>query len=255
MSEPKTLSPSAIVQEVDLFSPFNWVKQGWADMRRCLSQSLFYGLCFLAGGYLLLWVLRDSPEYYSAIVMGFFIVAPFLAMGLYDISRQLEAGEKPSLSRSMVVWRENTGQVAIFALILLVIYLVWARASMVAFALFYSGGLPTMQDFLSHLLKTDNFIFTFAFFCIGGFFAALAFVLSVVSIPMMMDKGTDTVTATLVSAFAVSSNVGPMIVWSGLIGLFALVNVGTLLFGVIIIGPLLGHATWHAYRDLIRDTQ
>lgn len=249
--EVTPVSPFSQVREVKAGAPLSWLKKGWKDMAQCPMQSLFFGISFLVGGYLLLWVLRDSPQYIPAVTMGFLIVGPFMAMGLYEISRRLEKGEKPSLWQSMSVWRYNCGHVAIFSVILLVLYLVWARASLVSFAVFYSGKLPTFQDFMVHLIETSNYEFMIVFFGIGAVFAAFTFAISVISIPLMLDRGYDAVTATIVSSLALATNVGPMMLWAGLISLLAVINMGTLLIGFVITGPLLGHATWHAYRDLM----
>ena len=253
--EATPLSPFSRVREIETLAPLKWLKLGWADLRNSPTQSIFYGLCFLVGGYFLLWVLQDSPQYIPAVTMGFLIVAPFLAMGLYEISRRLETGDKPSLLQSMTSWRPNIGHVSVFALILLILYLVWARASMVAFAVFYSGKLPTFKDFMIHVIQTDNIEFMLVFFGIGSVFAAFTFAISVISIPLIMDRDCDAITATLTSAFALASNVGAMIIWAGLIALLAVVNLSTLLLSIVIVGPLLGHATWHAYRDLIEKEE
>jgi uncharacterized membrane protein len=143
----------------------------------------------------------------------------------------------------------------IFALILLILYLLWARASMVVFAISYSGELPSYEDFLYQAIMSDNIEFLIFFFAVGSIFALLAFAFSLVSIPMMLDQGTDTITAALVSATALVRNPSAMIIWSGMIALLSLFGLATLFLGIILTGPLLGHATWHAYRDLIKPPE
>lgn len=243
--------PFPQVREVDTYAPLRWLRSGWNDFRDNPLPSLFYGLCFCLGGYLLVWVLRDAPEYLPALATGFLIVAPFLAMGLYDLSRRRETGQTVSLLQTMTVWRSNTSNLGIFILVLSVITLLWARASMVVFALFYSGALPTFQDFVLHVIETDQIEFILVFFGLGGVFALLTFAISLVSIPLMLDRGSNAITAALTSATAMVRNPYAMIVWSGLIASLAMIGLLTFFIGIIVIGPILGHATWHAYRDLV----
>ena len=246
-------SPFSLVREVDTYAPLRWLKSGWEDFKSNPLPSLFYGICFCIGGYLLVWALRDAPHAIPAVITGFLIAAPFMAMGLYELSRCREAGEKASLLKTMMVWRSNTGNLSIFALILLVVTLIWARASMVVFALFYSGKLPDFKDFVLHIIQTDQIEFLLVFFGIGAMFALFTFAISLVSIPLMLDRGSNAVTAAITSAVAMAKNANAMIIWSGLITVLGMVGLFTFFLGIIVIGPLLGHATWHAYRDLVMN--
>ena len=187
----------------------------------------------------------------TAVTTGFILVGPLLCLGLYELSRQRETGEPPSLARSLVAWKKNVGAFGIYSLILIVIYLVWARASLVIFALFYQGGMPTLEGFMLQIVKFDNIEFLLAYVAVGGFFATLVFAFSVVSIPMMLDRNQDTVTAMLGSFLSLVRNLPMMLIWAALIVLAAVIGFATAFIGLIFTMPLVGHATWHAYRALI----
>jgi uncharacterized membrane protein len=202
-------------------------------------------------GWLVAFTFRHAYEYVSALVTGFFLVGPFLAIGLYDLSRRRERGEAPWLAPTLDAWRGNAGAIGVFTLVLTVILLVWARASLVAFALFYQGAMPTVASFVDQMLSLDNVEFLFAYACVGGFFAVLTFAISVVSVPMMLDRGTDGVVAVLTSLRAFGGNVPAMIVWG--VAIVVLIGLGFALafLGLVVAVPVIGHATWHAYRALV----
>lgn len=247
--QPSSSFPA--IREVDLDAPWRWLRLGWADLRANPLASLFYGLCFVVGGYALFWSAGHAPEVIPALLTGFMISGPFLAMGLYAISRQREKGEPVNLVDTLLVWRHNLANMGIFAGMLGILFLVWARASLVIFALFYSGPLPTTEDLVRYLITTDNWAFLATYFIVGGLFAAIAFALSLVTAPLMLDRRTDAVTAAITSVRALFANPVPMMLWAGLIAVLGMFGLLTLLLGILFIGPLLGHATWHAYRELI----
>jgi uncharacterized membrane protein len=232
-------------------APFGWLAAGWRDFRAHPLPSVFYGVCFAAMGWLIVVTFRHAYPYVSALITGFFLVGPFLAIGLYDLSRRREKGEPVWLAPSLDAWRPNVGAIGMFALVLAVILLVWARASLIVFALFYTSEMPSVDRFLEQLFSLDNIEFLFAYFCVGGFFAVLVFAISVVSVPMMLDRNTDGIVAVLTSLKTFAANVPAMIVWG--LAIFALVAGGFALFfvGLVVAVPVIGHATWHAYRALV----
>lgn len=238
------------IRDVAPMAPLNWLRLGWRDLKACPAASLFYGLCFVLGGYLMIFALRDAPEFIAAVLTGFVILGPFLALGLYELSAQRERGERCQLVPSMLAIRKNIGHMSVFALILLVVYLVWARASVVVFAVFYSGALPTMGEFFRHVILTEQIDFLLVYFAVGAIFALVIFSISLITIPLILDRKMDAVSAAIASVRAVFANPMAMIAWSGLITLLSLFGIVTLLLGTLVAGPLLGHATWHAYREL-----
>jgi uncharacterized membrane protein len=154
----------------------------------------------------------------------------------------------------MMACRKNVGNMAVFAIMLLVLYLAWAWVSLVVFALFYSGELLTIGDFLRHLVLTEQLDFLIVYFGIGGMFGIVIFAITIITIPLIKDKQMDALTAAIASVRAVIMNPAPMIVWAGFIAVLSMLGMVTLLFGTLFIGPLLGHATWHAYRDMTGTT-
>ena len=234
-----------------LSAPFDWLRRGADDLKAGGFASLFYGMCFAFAGLLLFLAFRHAVQLVTAVTAGFMLLGPFLALGLYELSRRRETGEPLSLIATLAVWKRNIGCFGIYSLILIVIYLVWARASLVIFALFYQGGMPTLASFMTQILKFDNIEFLLAYLVVGAFFAALVFAFSVVSIPMMLERNQDTVTAMLASFLALVRNLPMMLIWAALIVLLTLIGIATGFLGLIVTMPLVGHATWHAYRALI----
>lgn len=246
-------SPFPPVRTVALRAPFDWLALGWSDLRASPGASLFYGTAFALMGWLIHLVFRHMVELTSALTAGFLLLGPFLATGLYDISRRRQRGEPLRLRRTLTAWRANLGAFSLFALGLTVIMLVWARASLVTFALFFSTGMPTLENFFGQVVSADHLDFLVTYFAVGALFAAIVFAVSVVSVPMMLDRGTDTVVAALTSVRALFHNPGPLLLWAALIVLIVGVGFATLFVGLVIAVPLIGHATWHAYQALVGD--
>lgn len=243
--------PFPRLREVGVASPFQWIARGFDDFRSCPIPSLFYGFCFAGMGLILTFVFEHAYEYTSALASGFLLLGPFLAMGLYEISRRHERGEGCSLAPTTVVWRRNAGNIGIFAVVLGVVFLVWARASLVIFALFYTNEMPNLTGFLTQVMAFENLEFLAVYFGIGLIFATIVFALSIVSIPLMLDRNQDAITSMLASIGALARNPGAMIVWAATIVTFTAVGFMTFHLGLVILMPLIGHATWHAYRDLV----
>jgi uncharacterized membrane protein len=244
-------SPFPAVHTVPVGAAFGWLAAGWSDFRAKPGPSLFYGACFAVMGWLIAVTFRHAYEYVSALITGFFLVGPFLAIGLYDLSRRRQRGEPQWLAPTLDAWRPNVGAIGIFGLVLAVILLVWARASLIVFALFYTGAMPSVAGFVEQMLSIDNIDFLVAYFCVGGFFALLVFAISVVSVPMMMDRGTDGVVAVLTSLKAFAANVPAMIVWGLVIAVVIGAGFAAWFVGLVVAVPVIGHATWHAYRALV----
>jgi uncharacterized membrane protein len=239
------------VRMVGALAPLQWLARGWRDFRAHPLPSAFYGACFATMGWLIAFTFRHAYEYVSALITGFFLVGPFLAIGLYALSRRRESGEPAWLGPTLDAWRPNAGAIGMFSLVLAVILLVWARASLIVFALFYTSEMPSVEGFMSQVLSLDNLEFLFAYFCVGGFFAVLVFAISAVSVPMMLDRDTDGIVAVLTSLKAFSSNVPAMVVWGVAIIVIVAAGFALVFVGLVVAVPVIGHATWHAYRALV----
>ena len=247
----ETSSALPEVRTVALTAPFRWLAAGWRDFRAHPLPSAFYGTCFAVMGFLIYLVFGHAYQYVSALVTGFFLVGPFLAIGLYDLSRRREQGQPAWLAHTLDAWRPNVSAVGMFAVLLGIILLVWARASLVVFALFFTYDMPDLRGFLAQLVSLQHAEFLLAYFCVGGFFALLVFAISVVSVPMMLDRNTDGIVAALTSLRAFAANVPAMIVWGILIVLLTAAGFATAFLGLVVAIPVVGHATWHAYRELV----
>lgn len=256
MGEDADQNPFPRVRDgLPLAAPLDWLRRGADDLRAGGMSSLFYGVCFTATGLLLLLALRHAVQLVTAVTTGFMLVGPFFAIGLYELSRRRETGEALSLAPTLTVWRRNLAAIGIYSLILIVLYLLWARASLVMFALFYQGGMPSLEGFIAQVSRFDNLEFLIAYLLVGAIFAGLVFAFSVVSIPMMLDRNQDAVTAMLASFLALVRNLPMMMLWAALIVLLTALGIATAFLGLIVTMPLVGHATWHAYRALIEPRE
>jgi uncharacterized membrane protein len=257
MNEPTPITPSAspfpAIRAVSFDAPLRWLAKAAADLRAAPGASLFYGAAFAVMGWAIYFVFRHAYEYASALTAGFLLLGPFLCTGLYDISRRVERDGAVRLAPTLTAWRANLGAFSLFALILTVIMLIWARASLVTFALFFSSGMPSLSGFLARVVSVEHWDFVLTWLAVGGVFAAIVFAVSVVSVPMMLDRGTDTVVAALTSVRALLANPGPLAAWAALIVLLIGAGFATLFIGLVVTAPLVGHATWHAYRELVGD--
>ena len=231
--------------------PVRWLQLGWADFKRCPRIGLFYGLCFFLMGHALLALFQRAPEYLLALSAGFLLMGPFLCLGLYDASKAMQThSHRPSLQASLAAWRPTKGTMAIFAGVLLILEMLWGRAALVVFAVSFNT-MPGKANLLAMLLDPENIGFLITYTVVGGIFAGLIFVTSVISIPMIMDRQVDAVSAGLTSIRACVQNPGVMLLWGALItGIIALSMLPAFL-GLLVAGPVLGHATWHAYRHIV----
>ncbi|MFZ5538211.1 MAG: DUF2189 domain-containing protein [Pseudomonadota bacterium] len=248
---PGNPSPFPKIRRVSMSAPLRWITAGWRDFRRAPAASAFYGAAFALMGWLIYFVFSHAYEYTSALTAGFLLVGPFVATGLYDISRRLAHGEPVALRPTLTAWKANVSAFSLFALVLTVILLVWARASLVTFALFFSTGMPTLSGFLRQIVSLEHLDFVLVYLAVGLGFAAIVFAVGVVSVPMMLDRGTDTIVAALTSVRALAENPAPLLFWAVLIVLLIGAGFATLFVGLIVTAPIVGHATWHAYRDLV----
>ena len=246
-------SPFPPVRPVSLAAPLKWLALGWQDLRAAPLASLSYGIAFALMGWLIHLVFEHLVELTSALTAGFLLVGPFLATGLYDISRRQESGAGVRLRDTLMAWRSNVGAFSLFALGLTVIALIWARASLVTFALFFSSGMPTLSNFFSRVISAEHLDFLLTYFAVGGVFAGIVFAISVVSVPMMLDRGTDAVVAALTSVRALVTNPGPLLLWAALIVIIVGLGFATLFIGLVVAVPWIGHATWHAYRAIVGE--
>mgnify|MGYP006284197209 CR=1 FL=1 len=239
----------APISRLRLGAPLHWLLLGWRDFRRCPGIGLFYGVCFFGMGHALFAVFHSAAQYVLALSAGFLLMGPFLSLGLYHASRELEQGRTPSLPQSLLAWESRAGAMAVFAGVLLILEMLWGRASLIVFAVTFQD-VPDARNVLQQLLDPDNLEFLVTYTCVGSVFAGLIFVTSVVSIPAIMDRQADAITAGLTSIRACLDNPLVMLLWGALIVVLMVVAMLPYFIGLIVLGPVVGHATWHAYREV-----
>lgn len=232
--------------------PLAWLRLGWRDLRANPIASLAYGLLFAIGGDFILIFAWRTPYLFTAAVSGFFLIAPLLAAGLYEISRRQAMGQQSAFFDSLAGWSRNGQSMTMFGLLMAFSAFAWERTSTVFFAMLIPGLSPDPWAFVPNvLLNPDYSGLTLTWLLIGAVLALFVFSVSAISIPMLVDRRVLAVTAMFTSLRAVLRNPLPLLLWAALVVTLTLIGFATLLFGLIILMPLLGHASWHAYRDLV----
>jgi len=240
------------------WEPIGWLGHAWADFKTAPRQSLTYGAVVVLLSWALAYIAIRFGGYFEllALVSGFILVAPLLAVGTYSISEQIERGLQPSLRRCFIEERRAFGNLMVFALILMIVFLVWWRAAS-AVHIFFPVDMTTPD-------WTDYVQFLGIGSAIGSIFAVIVFAAAAFSLPMLVEREADSVTAVVTSINAVLRNKPAMAVWAAMIVLavapgFAMLFMGRekgagLALVMALLGftlPLIGHATWHAYRATI----
>ncbi len=240
----KLLPFAAPCKRLKVNAPIRWIKLGWQDLRRAPVQSLSYGAILVICSYLMafLAIIFGNLVLLLAVLSGFIFVGPMLAMAFYDISSQLQRGQTPTLGHCIQESWRHIGNEMVFAVILLIIFMVWARAASMTHIFFPMLARPNIAQ-LATFLGVGTLI--------GSLFAAFIFCISAFSLPMIMDRKADMVTAVVTSFNAVLRNKATMLVWALLIVSAVAVGIITAFIGLAITLPLIGHATWHAYQETI----
>lgn len=247
-------SAAPAINEVTLDHPWEWLAKGWKDLRRAPRFSLTYGAIFVALSYLLSLGLVYGEMFFiiAPLAAGFFLVAPLLGIGLYRISASLERGERVEFCQAWQAWKQNEVQLSALGLTLLMVLLVWILIALLVFAVFYDRPIPTWDNFIPQVfLSGKSPVFLVTGILTGGLIAAFTFSISVVTAPLLMDRKVSLPTAIATSLAVTRRNWSAMLLWASLIVMFVGVGIVTFYLGLIVTMPLIGHATWHAYRDLV----
>jgi len=244
------------VREIGFGAPFAWLAGGWRDLWRAPGPCLAYGLAMAAvsAGIVALLVLTNASFLALSLTCGFVFVAPMLAMGLYEAGRRLEAGERPTLMGMVLVRRAFSSDAAYLGLFLLLIYLLWGRIAQLVYGLSTWHLHDTVEKFVTFALTTGegrDMLITGSL--IGGVIAFFVYMSVVVAAPMLLDRRTNVFAATVTSFTAVAANPGPMLVWAAIIVALLAISAATAFAAFIIVFPLLGLASWRAYRALVDD--
>lgn len=241
-------------RRLPMSAAFGWLAAGWRDLWRVPFPSLVYGfLVFVISAGVIggLFWLRMDYILFPALA-GFMVVGPLLAVGLYQKSRDLEAGRPVSLRRMLFVKAASGGQIWFAGALLCLLMLLWMRAATIIYALFFGlRPFPGLEDVTAMLTGTPIGLAMLAVGgVIGGLFAAFSFAISCFGIPRLLDEDVDAFTAMGSSISMVSHNLPVMLTWGFIVLFLFLVAAATGLVGLIIIFPLLGHATWHSYKAI-----
>lgn len=238
--------------------PWRWLSAGWLDLRRAPAVSLAYGALVSLASFVITAGLYWTDLLYLLLPLAaaFMFVGPLIAVCFYEVSRRLEAGQPVTFAEVAVAWRVNFSQIAGMGLVLMLFVLVWIRLATLIFALFFTGTPASWEALINVVFfSLDGIPFLAVGTAVGGVLAAIAFAMSAVSLPLLLDRDVGVITAIVLSVEAVLRNWRVMIGWAGLIALFTAGGVATAYVGLIVTMPLIGHASWHAYRDLIGDAK
>lgn len=246
--DPTSLPFIAPCREIDKYAPLRWLKMGVSDLRAAPRQSLVFGfLTMLLSWAITLFTLQfGSIGLYLGLVSGFVFVGPWLALTLYSISLRLERGQKVSLIRSLRDAAKAIGSAMVFAVILVVVLLVWARAANTMYIFFPQVSDPSLSQMA---------IFLSAGISVGTLFCIVLFAVSAFSLPMLIDRQADAVTAVMTSVNAVLRNKLPLILWALIVANMVVFSALTAWIALVVVMPILGHASWHAYRETIDSEQ
>lgn len=241
------------VARVGTLQPLQWLARGWKDFTTNPGPSVAHGLILVALGWLILLMCSTQIDLFAAAVSGFLLVGPVFGAGFYELSRLRASGQRATFDASLDGALKNGRSLARLGLLLAILAIAWVLISRLLFVPALGGTLPSVRDtFYATIVDWDYYEFLAIYLVTGAIFAVIAFFVSAVSAPMIFDRATNTRTAILTSIKAVAANLSAMTVWAAVIAGFTAIGFATFLFGLVIVLPVLGHATWHAYRDLIR---
>ena len=241
------------IRSVTFGQPFHWLRAGAQDLARAWQVSLFYGVVFALLGYGMVHAAENRPHLAMALTSGFLFVAPVLATVFYCLSHRLEHHHKlPQLFVPLLSWRANPGSLGLFTVMLLFVLISWERISAILVALFLNGsGISGLGDLMNFSAAREHADFFLAYFAFGGVLALMMFSLSVVSLPMLLHRKVDFATALVTSFMTTRHNFPVMLLWGVIIAGLVAIGIATNFVAMAVIFPLLGHASWHAYRELI----
>ncbi len=228
---------------------------GLRDFQSAPLYGLLFGMLYAAGGILIVLSLTALGMIYLAypLAAGFALIGPFVAIGLYEVSRAREAGEQPTLTR---IWRvmRSRSEIGWMAFVTLFVFIIWMYQVRLLLALILgiNASFASLRDFIAVLLTTnEGLLFLVIGNMVGAVLSFVLFSLTVVSFPLLLDREVDFVTAMITSLRAIASNPGPMILWAATVVLLLIVSALPFFLGLLVTLPILGHATWHLYRRVV----
>lgn len=245
-------NPKLNLPPVPALHILTWLQRGWRDLQRYPSIGLAHGALMALFSVVMLVVAHDRFWFLAGAFSGFLLVAPVLATGIYAVSRAHEQGERVNFALVAAVWRSGNLRHIRFGLLLALAGTGWVMTSAAMITLWATVPINTPADFIKHVVLADGWLFN-AWVLLGGLLAAPVFASSVIAMPMLLDRDVNVLTAVLTSWRVVMANPVLMAAWAGVLMLLTLLGMATAMLGLVVLMPLLGHASWHAYRDLVRD--
>lgn len=243
------------VRAIALDAPWDWLAAGWHDLWRAPHVSLVLGIAFSLVSLAITAGLAaiGAAALVLPLAAGFMLVGPLFAVGLYEVSRRLEAGEPVALIPTLLAWRRAPTQLALMGVVLMLFFLAWVRIATLIFALFFGlETTPPPAELVNLIAFTaEGLVFLFVGTLVGAVLAWIVFMISAVAIPLILDRDTFVLSAIATSVAAVTRNPAPMLLWAFLVALFTGAGIVTAYLGMIVFFPLIGHATWHAYRAAV----
>jgi uncharacterized membrane protein len=242
----------AVIQTISRIDLIEALRAAGQDMRRAPGYGLFFSAVYVFGGWLLWWALTTAGQVWWTIpiTLGFPLIGPFIAVGFYEVSRRLESGEPLDWRGVLgVIFRQKDRQIPSIAAVIVVFFLFWNFLSHMIFALFM--GLQVMTNISSSLdafLTPNGLMMITVGTAVGAVFCGVLFSMTVVALPMLLDREVDFVTAMLTSLGVVRHNPAVMLGWGMLIASLMLIGMLPAFLGLFLVLPLLGHASWHVYR-------
>lgn len=244
------VAPTPRVMRLRLSDLVACLQAGWADFRAAPLFGLFFSAVYVASGLLLLQIGAGLFTWTLTLSLGFPLIAPFLAVGLYEVSRRLERDETPRFRDVLpIIWLERTRQIPWAGAVIVIYFLFWTFLSHMLFALFMGpSALMGPPDDLQSYLSGPGLTMITVELGIGAVFAFLLFSLTAISLPLLLDLELDFVTAMLLSLKVTRENLIVMLVWAATIAALTLLALAPWFLGLFVVLPVLGHASWHLYR-------
>ena len=257
-----TALPASVVRQIGLLQPLEWLALAWRDIARCGWLSFAHGLVLTLVGWVILLVAHDRFWLLAGALSGFLVLAPILATSLYALSRALERGEAANLGVVQSTWltwqrahRNKWGNdywcLVQFGALLALASTGWVITSAAFITLLAPVPIATPLDFIHHVVLAKNGVLFEAWLALGGVLAAPIFASTAIAVPLLLDRRVSLYRAVLLSWQVVLANPLPMALWAALIMGFTLLGMASGLLGLIAVVPMLGHASWHAYRALV----